>query len=79
MRILASLEDELKQTSYTELSKQERWSTRSLQERMDTMLFERSALSCIPEALLRQKLGTLKSAGAVTPDLVFRDLFVQIF
>ncbi len=76
LRILASLEDDLKRTFYTELSKQERWSTRVLQERMDSMLFERSALSRKPEGLLRQELDTLKSAGAVTPDLVFRDPYV---
>ena len=79
LRVLASLEDELKRSFYTELSRQERWSTRVLQERIDSMLFERSALSRKPEELLRQELSTLKSAGAITPDLVFRDPYVLDF
>ncbi|MFD3004061.1 DUF1016 N-terminal domain-containing protein, partial [Pontibacter toksunensis] len=45
LRLLAAIEDELKRMFYTELSMQEQWSTRVLQERMDSMLFERSALS----------------------------------
>ncbi|ALJ01710.1 PDDEXK nuclease domain-containing protein [Rufibacter tibetensis] len=79
LRLLAGVEDGLKREFYTELSLQERWSTRVLQERMDSMLFERSALSRKPEQLLRQELGTLRSAGAVTPDLVFRDPYVLDF
>lgn len=79
LRILASFEDELKRTFYTELSMQERWSTRVLQTRIDSMLFERSALSRKPDELLRQELSTLQSAGAVTPDLVFRDPYVLDF
>ncbi|WP_460881039.1 PDDEXK nuclease domain-containing protein [Pontibacter rugosus] len=79
LRILAAMEDELKRVFYTELTIQERWSTRVLQERIDSMLFERSALSRKPEELLRQELSTLQSAGAVTPDLVFRDPYVLDF
>ncbi|RDV10358.1 DUF1016 domain-containing protein [Pontibacter diazotrophicus] len=79
LRMLAGVEDELKRVFYTELSMQEQWSTRVLQERMDSMLFERSALSKKPEELLRQELNTLRSAGAVTPELVFRDPYVLDF
>ncbi|MCC9138797.1 YhcG family protein [Pontibacter silvestris] len=79
LRILAMFEDELKREFYTALCVQERWSTRVLQERIDSMLFERSALSKKPEDLLRRELSTLKSAGAVTPDLVFRDPYVLDF
>lgn len=79
LRILAAIEDELKRVFYTELSMQEQWSTRVLQERMDSMLFERSALSRKPEELLRKELSTLQSAGAVTPDLVFKDPYVLDF
>jgi predicted nuclease of restriction endonuclease-like (RecB) superfamily len=43
------------------------------------MLFERSALSRKPEEVLKQELSTLRSAGAVTPDLVFRDPYVLDF
>lgn len=79
LRILASFEDEMKRIFYTELSIRDRWSTRVLQERIDSMLFERSALSRKPEEVLKQELSTLRSAGAVTPDLVFRDPYVLDF
>ncbi|MFD3003986.1 DUF1016 N-terminal domain-containing protein, partial [Pontibacter toksunensis] len=79
LRLLAAIEDELKRMFYTELSMQEQWSTRVLQERMDSMLFERSALSKKPEELLRHELSTLQSSGAETPDLVFKDPYVLDF
>ncbi|WP_207436106.1 DUF1016 N-terminal domain-containing protein [Sabulibacter ruber] len=44
LRLLAAVEDGLKREFYTELSLQERWSTRLLQERMDSMLFKRFVL-----------------------------------
>ena len=69
----------MKRIFYTELSVRDRWSTRVLQERIDSMLFERSALSRKPEEVLKQELSTLRSAGAVTPDLVFRDPYVLDF
>ena len=42
-----------------QMCQQEGWSTRTLQNRMDTQLFERTALSKQSAALLEQELGTL--------------------
>jgi predicted nuclease of restriction endonuclease-like (RecB) superfamily len=36
----------------------EGWSVRTLRERIDSMLYERTALSKQPDALIRQELAT---------------------
>ena len=79
IRELAAIEDDLKRTFYTELSIRERWSTRTLQERIGSLLYERTALSKKPEELIKQELNLLKTEGPVTPDLVFRDPYILSF
>jgi predicted nuclease of restriction endonuclease-like (RecB) superfamily len=79
LRELAAIENDLKREFYTELSMRERWSTRTLQGRMKSMLFERTGLSKKPEALIRKELNLLRQEGSVTPDLVFRDPYVLDF
>lgn len=79
IRELAGISDDLKRVFYTELSVREKWSTRILQERLGSMLYERTALSKKPEELIRKELDLLKSEGSVTPDLVFKDPYVLNF
>jgi len=45
LRIMGSIEDPLKRDFYLELAQLERWSVRQLRERIDSMLYERTALS----------------------------------
>jgi predicted nuclease of restriction endonuclease-like (RecB) superfamily len=79
LRELAAIEDDLKRTFYTELSIRETWSTRTLQERIGSLLYERTALSKKPQELIKKELNLLKAEGSVTPDLVFRDPYVLSF
>jgi len=57
----------------------ERWSVRTLQQKINGMLFERTALSKKPEKLARQELAALREEGRLTPDLVFRDPYLLDF
>jgi predicted nuclease of restriction endonuclease-like (RecB) superfamily len=76
---LLVIEDSVKRKFYLQLCINERWSIRTLRERIGSMLYERTALSKKPEALIQKELSILKSEGAVTPDLVFRDPYVLDF
>ncbi|MHB8225558.1 PDDEXK nuclease domain-containing protein, partial [Acidithiobacillus sp.] len=58
---------------------QERWSTRTLQERLDSLLFERTALSRQPEELLATELASLRQSGQITPALLLKDPYVLDF
>ena len=53
LRLLIALNNPLQRDFYIELCKLERWSVRQLQERINSMLFERTAISKQPEATIR--------------------------
>ena len=52
---------------------------RTLRERIDSILYERTALSKRPDALIRQEKPELRTQGNVTPALVLKDLCVLDF
>src|SRR5215213_4186696 len=49
LRLLIAIDDPLKREFYTEICRLERWSVRQLQDRIRSMLFERTAISRKPE------------------------------
>jgi predicted nuclease of restriction endonuclease-like (RecB) superfamily len=79
LRILMYVEDPLARTFYTEMARLERWSVRTLQDRINTLLFERTAISKKPEDIIATELAALKDTDRLTPDLVFRDPYILDF
>jgi predicted nuclease of restriction endonuclease-like (RecB) superfamily len=73
------LEDQLARHFYVEMCRRERWSVRTLRERVRGMLFERTAISRLPEATIRQDLEQLHETDRLTPELVFRDPYLLDF
>jgi len=73
------LNDELKRKFYATLCQKEHWSTRTLDERIGSMLYERTALSKLPEKTIENQLKELKEKDKMTPELVFRDPYVLDF
>jgi predicted nuclease of restriction endonuclease-like (RecB) superfamily len=78
-RELITIDDPIKRDFYLELTCKEKWSVRTLRDRMDSMLFERTSISKKPAALIRKELDALKSNGPISHDLVFRDPYVLDF
>ena len=76
---LFPLKDPLKREFYAEMCRIERWSVRLLRQKIDGMLFERTALSKKPEALIVQDLKALREKDLLTPDLVFQDPYLLDF
>ena len=64
---------------YAEMCRIEGWSVRTLRERIDSMLYERTALSRQPDALIQQELATLRSKSEVAPALVLKDPYLLDF
>ncbi len=54
------IEEELKRMFYIEMCKIENWSTRTLQERINSMLYERTVISKKPEETIKNELTQLK-------------------
>ena len=79
IRELIALDDPLQRRFYVELCRLEGWSTRTLQEKIAGMLFERTAIARRPEAVVQEALTALVEGGRMTPDLVFRDPYVLDF
>ncbi len=75
---LLPLKDPLAREFYAEMCRVERWSVRALRQKINGMLFERTALSKNSEEVVRQELATLRD-GQMTPDMVFRDPYLLDF
>jgi predicted nuclease of restriction endonuclease-like (RecB) superfamily len=76
---LIPLKDPLQREFYAEMCRIERWSVRVLRERIQSMLYERTAISKKPEKLIAHELQSLREEDKLTPDLVFRDPYVLDF
>ncbi|MEO5914003.1 MAG: PDDEXK nuclease domain-containing protein [Luteolibacter sp.] len=78
-RMLLRMDDPLKREFYAEMCRVEKWSTRVMEQKIDSMLYERTGLSKKPDALIRKELKTLRDEDRMTPDLVFRDPYILDF
>ncbi|HGN0997924.1 TPA: YhcG family protein, partial [Pseudomonas aeruginosa] len=76
---LIPLKDPLQRDYYAQMASAERWSVRTLRERIDSMLYERTALSQKPEETIAQELATLRDVQRMTPALVMRDPYILDF
>jgi len=73
------LKTDLEREFYSQMCRIENWSTRTLQKKINSMLFERTAISKKPEKLAKLELQALKEEDKMSPDLVFRDHYVLDF
>ncbi len=76
---LLPLKDPLQRDYYAHMASAEHWSVRTLRERIDSMLYERTALSRKPDETIAQELATLRDAQRMTPALVMRDPYILDF
>ena len=76
---LLLVKEPLARDFYAEMCRLERWSVRTLRDRVRSMLYERTALSKKPEGLVERELSNLRDTGRVTPDIVFRDPYLLDF
>src|SRR5258707_76960 len=79
LRQIIALEDPLKRDFYAEMCRMERWSTRTLANKIGGMLFERTALSKKPAKLMAAELKKLRDEDKLSLDLVFRDPYLLDF
>jgi len=70
---LLQIEDNAKRDFYATMTMNENWDVRTLRERIDSAMFERTAISKKPEQTIINDLDLLKNEGKMTTDLFFRD------
>ena len=73
------LKQPLEREFYAEMCRVERWSVRTLRERIGSQLYLRTAIAKKPEAVVHAQLGQLRTDGRMTPDMVFRDPYMLDF
>ena len=76
---LIPIKDELQRDFYTQMCRLEGWNVKTLRKKIDSLLFERTALSKKPHDLIKDELNALKETDKLTPDLVFKDPYFLDF
>ncbi len=79
IRAVIYMEDDLKRSFYLEMCRIEKWSTRTFQERINSMLYERTAISKKPEQTIQNEIKALEANKQLTDNLVFRDPYLLEF
>lgn len=75
LRELMSVKDALARQFYMEMCHIEHWSTRTLSQKIDSQLYERTAISRRPEKIIKQELDKVRDTHTLVPDMVFRSSY----
>lgn len=78
-RLLIPIVEPLKRDFYAQMCIHEKWSVRVFQNRIQSMLYERTAISKKPEQTIINDLALLKNEHTMGPDLVFKDPYFLDF
>lgn len=76
---LTNVKNNTARNYYMQLCQIEHWNVRELRDRINSMLFERTALSKKPEKLITQELKQLQKQKTFTENIVFRDDYLLDF
>lgn len=75
LRSLMYIDNPLKRQFYMEMCRLERWNTRTLNEKIDEQLYERTAISHRPEDVIKADLQHIRENNRIVPDIVFRSSY----
>lgn len=79
IKLFITIDDPVKRDFYQEMCRLEHWSVRQLKERIQSMLYERTAISKKPEKTIANELKKLREQGELSPELAFRDPYILDF
>ena len=77
--LLLAIEKPVKREFYISLAQQERWSTRTMAQRIEAQLFERTLISKKPEDMVFLELKKLREDGLYNQDLLLKDPYLLDF
>ncbi len=77
--LLLPLKQPLQREFYVEMCRIEKWSVQTLREKINGMLYERTAISKKPKQLIKREIKALRKEDKLTPDLVFRSPYFLDF
>lgn len=76
---LLNIDNRLKREFYAEMCRIERWSIRKLNEKVDSMLYERTALAKNPETVIEKEIQKLRDTNILKPDFIMQDPIILQF
>ncbi len=76
---LIPLKEALRRDFYAEMCRAQRWSVRQLRQHIDSMLYERTALSRRPDTVIEAQIEALREQDALSTDLVLKAPYVLDF
>ena len=76
LRKIIYLEDPTRREFYTQIYRIERRRTGTLQDKIEGMLYEKTAISTKPRPRARKDLAVLREEDRMSPDLAFRDPYL---
>lgn len=79
LKTLVYIDDPTKRDFYIEMARLESWSVRQLNDRIQSMLYERTAISKKSENTIKNDLTILREEGKISADLAFRDPYLLNF
>lgn len=77
--LVMPIKDPMAREFYLTMAASEKWSKRTLEAKIDGMLYERTAISEKPDELIKQELATLRNDNEMSPDLVFKSPYFLEF
>lgn len=78
-RQLLAIKEPIKRQFFVTMATQERWSTRTLAQRIDSQMFERTAISRRPDQTITAELTQLRETGQMNQEMVLKDPYVLDF
>ena len=76
--VVLPLKDEIQRDFYLQMCKNEKWSVRTFRDRVDSMLYERTALSKKPDELIKYEIEELEK-GTIKDVVVLKDPYLLDF
>ncbi|RAP34915.1 hypothetical protein B1207_14580 [Legionella quinlivanii] len=73
---LLNITNQLKREFYAEMCRVEKWSTRELANRIDEMLFERTAIAKKPEEIIEKEILKLRETHVPDTDFIIQDPYI---
>ena len=75
LKTLVYIKDPLERQFYAQMCCIEHWDTRTLDEKIDQQLYQRTAISRRPEDVIQKELEDYKQCNQLLPDMVFRSSY----
>ncbi|HHW7507885.1 TPA: PDDEXK nuclease domain-containing protein [Mannheimia haemolytica] len=78
-KLIIAIDEPIKREFYATMATQERWSVRTLDDRIGSLLFERTAISKKPDETIIAELSLLRDKGEYNQSMVLKDPYILDF